>query len=86
MWPMLALGVPLLAQQPPPGSAQGQPRFQQPKEVRFVPAAQADFMRNDDRVLGMSLNGVSKAYLTRVLAYHHIVHDQFMATPVVVTW
>lgn len=61
----------------------GIPAIDQP---RFVTAAQADFMRDNDRVLGISLNGQQKAYPVRILNYHEIVNDQFGDTAVVVSY
>ena len=82
----LSLALPLAAQQAEPPLTQDQQRFAPLNDPRFAPAAQADFLKGDDRILGVSLNGMAKAYLTRVAAYHHIIHDQFLSTPVVVTW
>jgi hypothetical protein len=39
-----------------------------------------------DRVLGVTLNGVSKAYPVRILNWHEVVNDDFRGTPVVVTY
>jgi hypothetical protein len=52
---------------------------------RFVPAAEAE-LRPDDRVLGVALNGVAKAYPVRILNWHEIVNDRFGDDPVVVTY
>lgn len=56
------------------------------REPRFVPAAQADFLKGEDRVLGVSGNGVAKAYLPAAVAFHHIIDDQLGAMPIMVTW
>ena len=82
----LSLVMPVAAQQSQAPLTQDQQRFAPLNELRFATAAQADFLKKDDRILGVSLNGMAKAYLTRVAAYHHIIHDQFLSTPVVVTW
>jgi hypothetical protein len=81
----LVLAAPLAAQKEPP-LTQDQQRFRPITSMRFATVAQADFLKKDDRVLGVNLNGAAKAYLTRMAAYHHILHDQFGRTPVVVTW
>jgi hypothetical protein len=52
----------------------------------FVPAAEATFLRPDDRVLGVQLNGVAKAYPERVLIWHEIVNDEFNGEPLVVSF
>ncbi len=52
----------------------------------FVPAASASFMKNDDQVLGVSLNGVARAYPTRILSWHELVNDRFGDSAVLVSW
>ncbi len=56
------------------------------RDPRFVPAAQASFLGDRDQVLGVSGEGVAKAYSIPVLAYHHIVQDQLGQLPMLVTW
>src|ERR1700737_3351143 len=56
------------------------------REPHFVPAAKADFLKNEDRVLGVSENGVSKAYQPSVLAFHHVVQDTLKDVPIIATW
>ncbi|VAW75097.1 hypothetical protein MNBD_GAMMA15-1916 [hydrothermal vent metagenome] len=53
---------------------------------RFVTASQAGFMRGDDRILGINLNGRQKAYPLRILNYHEIVNDRFDDIAVVVSY
>lgn len=79
----LVLAAPLAAQQPQ--QASGGP-FVELREPRFVPAAQADFLKSEDRVVGVSENGVAKAYLTNVMAFHHIIQDQLGKMPILATW
>lgn len=52
----------------------------------FVPVGKADFMRDDEQVLGVFLNGVAKAYPTRILSWHELVNDHFRDLPVLVSW
>ena len=52
----------------------------------FVSAAEATFLRDDEQVLGVSLNGVVKAYPTRILSWHELVNDRFAELPVLVSW
>lgn len=52
----------------------------------FVPAAGAGFMGANDRVIGVHLNGVAKAYPIRILNWHEIVNDRFAGQPVTVTY
>lgn len=52
----------------------------------YVPAQEADYMREDERVLGVFLNGVARAYPIRVLSWHEVVNDEFGQEPVLVSW
>lgn len=53
---------------------------------RFVKAAKAAFLRKDEQVLGVYLNGIVRAYPIRLLSWHEIVNDSFGGLPVVVSW
>lgn len=53
---------------------------------RFVGADEADFMDDDDLVLGIATDGVVRAYPTFILNRHEIVNDVVSGTPVAVTW
>lgn len=52
----------------------------------FVEAAEANFLSDTDRVLGLSRNGITKAYPIRIMDRHEIVNDRFGAEPIVVTY
>jgi hypothetical protein len=52
----------------------------------FVAAADADFLKPKDRILGLERNGVARAYPIRILNYHEIVNDAFGGSAVVVTY
>jgi hypothetical protein len=56
------------------------------RQPHFVTAAQATFLKDGDRVVGVSENGVAKAYEPAVTAWHHVVEDQFGDMPMIVTW
>ena len=82
---VLVAAAPLVGQQPQPASRL--PRALVPlREPHFVPAAKADFLKSDDRVVGVSENGVSKAYQPSVLAFHHVVQDSLGKTPIIAGW
>ena len=53
---------------------------------RFVAADAAQHISDDDRVLGININNIAKAYPIRILNYHEIVNDRFNATPITVTF
>ena len=44
-----------------------------PKMVR---AADADFMEDGEYVLGLTINGESRAYPTRFISWHHVINDR----------
>jgi len=52
----------------------------------YVAAAQATFMRDRERVIGVEINGVARAYPTRILSWHELVNDRFGGLPVLVSW
>lgn len=51
----------------------------------FVAAKDAR-LRDDDRVLGVAIAGVARAYPVRILNWHEVVNDRFGARAVVVTY
>ncbi len=53
---------------------------------RFVAAGEAAYLKDDDRVLGLSRHGIDKAYPIRILNYHEIVNDRFGNDGVVVSY
>jgi len=55
-------------------------------EPRFVAADDAGFLRGKDRVLGVSRNGVAKAYPIKIMDRHEVVNDRFAEESIVVTW
>jgi hypothetical protein len=52
----------------------------------FVPAAQADFLTPDDRILGLNLDGEARAYPIAILNWHEIVNDRIRGRPVAITY
>lgn len=52
----------------------------------YVPSDNADFMRDNEQVLGVYLNGTARAYPTRILSWHELVNDFFGDLPVLVSW
>jgi hypothetical protein len=52
---------------------------------RFVAAAAAG-LRADERVLGVVIDGVARAYPVRILNWHEVVNDSFGETPVAITY
>lgn len=52
----------------------------------FVKASQARSLRDDDRVLAITRNGISKAYPIRIMNWHEIVNDQFGDEGIAITY
>jgi len=86
----LMLAATLGAQAPPQRGGRGGGNQQTERgalrEPRFVPARQADFLKDSDMILGVSENGAAKAYRYDVVSWHHVIHDSFGNMPVIVTW
>ena len=55
-------------------------------EPRFVTAHAASFLKGEDRILGLRLNGVTRAYPVAILNWHEIVNDRLAGEPVTVTY
>lgn len=81
---VVALALPVLAQLPakPPIAAP----YELIREPRFTAAGNATFLKDEDQVVGVSANGVARAYPRRLIAWHHIIHDQLGSTPILATW
>lgn len=52
----------------------------------FVKASEADYMRDNEKVVGLELNGIARAYPTRILSWHESINDTFGELPVLVSW
>ena len=55
-------------------SRDGIPAIDNPE---FLHAEEANFLMDEEPVLGVFRNGIPKAYPIRVIAYHEMVNDQF---------
>jgi hypothetical protein len=64
-------------------SRDGIPALTDPK---FVPAAKADFLSPEDRILGLHLGGEARAYPIGILNWHEIVNDRIGGRAVAVTY
>ncbi|MCK5287234.1 MAG: DUF3179 domain-containing protein [Thermodesulfovibrionia bacterium] len=53
---------------------------------KFVQAKNADFVNEDEQVLGVYLNGIARAFPTRILSWHELVNDRYGDLPVLVSW
>ena len=52
----------------------------------FIPAGQATFMSDRDRLIGVSDGKIAKAYPAGILAQHGLVQDKLSDGPIAVTW
>jgi hypothetical protein len=53
---------------------------------RFIAGKSATYLLPDDRVPGLRLGGIARAYPVKILNYHEIVNDRFGMQPVAVTY
>ena len=61
----------------------GIPSIDNPK---FVSALEAQFVPDDELVIGLRLNGETKAYPFFIMVWHEIVNDKLGDTPVAITY
>lgn len=52
----------------------------------FIPPQDATYLNKTDRILGISLNGVSKAYPISILNWHEIVNDEIEGSHFSITY
>lgn len=55
-------------------------------DPQFAPAAQATWVADDDRVIGLMSGATAKAYPAGILAQHGLVEDKSPSGPIAVTW
>jgi hypothetical protein len=55
-------------------------------EPKFIQAQNANFLKPDDKVIGVHLGGQAKAYPIRILNWHEVVNDAINGVPIVVTF
>ena len=52
----------------------------------YVTAKKASFLKNDDRVIGVVINGDARAYPLNIMSWHELVNDTIGSQPVLVSW
>ena len=55
-------------------------------DPEFVTAQEASYMRPQDLVLGVFLNGEARAYPTDMMWFHHVANDTVGGQPIAVTY
>lgn len=53
---------------------------------RFVDAEAVDFLRDNDRVVGLERDGEARAYPLRIVVWHEIVNDDFGGQALAITY
>ena len=53
---------------------------------RYIPASTATDLRDDEEIIGLSINGDSRAFPIATLSAHEIVDDVIGGQPIAVTW
>ena len=61
----------------------GIPSIDKPK---FISAKDADYLKAEDRIIGVEINGKARAYPIRILNWHEIVNDVHNGKPIAVTF
>ena len=61
----------------------GIPALLKPK---FISAEEADFLKPDDKVIGVQVGNDARAYPIKILNWHEVVNDTVGGTPIVVTF
>ena len=80
--------------QSPPNAAGAEGSRENFPRSRFVPLDNPDvvaaetvtFLQPDDRVLGLTVNGESRAYPVNMMTFHHVANDIVGGEPVLVTF
>lgn len=55
-------------------------------DPKLVKASEAAFLSDEDYVLGLTINGESRAYPTRFVWWHHFVNDRIGDTPFLISY
>ena len=54
---------------------------------RYMTASEADkLLKSEERVLGLSVNGIPRAYPIRIMSWHELVNDEIDGVPYLVSW
>lgn len=60
--------------------------YQAIENPEFIPAKEAKFMSDRDRMIGVADGKIAKAYPAAILAQHGLVQDKVSDGPIAVTW
>jgi len=52
----------------------------------YMSAPKASFLRKEDQVIGVIVDGEARAYPLRIMSWHELVHDRIGDLPILVSW
>lgn len=52
----------------------------------YIDGDENSLIREDDRVIGVVVNGEARAYPLRIMSWHELVNDSIGGLPVLVSW
>lgn len=55
-------------------------------DPKLIAAREATYLQPDDRVVGVAIGDVTRAYPLRILDYHEVINDRMGETPIAVTY
>ena len=55
-------------------------------DPQFIPASEATFIHDGDRVIGIMSGKLAKAYAAGILSQHGLVEDRGPSGPIAITW
>lgn len=55
-------------------------------DPRSIPGEKTSYLEDSDQVIGVSVNGASRAYPIKILNWHEAVNDVLGGEPIVVTF
>jgi len=55
-------------------------------DPQFIPASDATFLNDDDRVMGVVSGAIAKAFPAAILSQHGLVEDESPSGPIAITW
>ena len=82
----LLLATAAVAQQAPPPAPLPSLPYVAVHDPEFLAAADATFMHDEDRIIGLMAGKTAKAYPAGILSQHGLVEDRSPSGPIAVTW
>ncbi len=61
-------------------------RFLPATDPKTMPGADVRFLKPEDEVYGVLLDGHARAYPVRMISYYHVVNDRIDGVPIAVTY